>query len=76
MNSPAAKIVAGIHNLSLVEQMAFALKQVSYLDNYEARFAAYYRTGCDLFAVSVDEQKAADTQALSIELARRIEGRQ
>lgn len=75
MNSPASKIVAAMHNLSLVDQMAYSLRNVGYLNSPEARFAAYYRTGCDLAGVSFEDQKIADAQAFSIELARRLEGK-
>ena len=75
MNSPASKIVAAMHNLSLVDQMAYSLRNVGYLNSPEARFAAYYRTGCDLIGVSFEDQKIADAQAFSIELARRLEGK-
>jgi hypothetical protein len=75
MNAPASKIVAGMHTLSLVDQMAYSLRAVGYLNHPEARFAAYYRTGCDLVGVSFEDQKEADAQAFSIELARRLEGK-
>jgi hypothetical protein len=63
-------------NPDLVDEMAFVLRDVGNLEDFEARFAAYYRANCDLFSANEKEQREADALALSIELMRRLAGHQ
>jgi hypothetical protein len=74
MNSPAAKIVAGMKPLSLPDEMAAALRQVDDLKCSWKRVAAYRSKAVQLGEYTHSEIEAADQQAVSIEMARRLAG--
>lgn len=72
--APAARIVAGMESSPLSERMADVLRTVSDVDRKSSRMLAYSVACLDHRGHSLSEIHAADEQAVSIELARRLNG--
>lgn len=74
MNSPALKIVSGMKPLSLPEEMALALRRVDDLHCSWKRVQAYRSKAVQLGEYTHSEIEAADQQAVSMEISRRLHG--